>query len=195
MFEKLPFYGQVLVMVAIAALLVAAAYWFLPLPSVKSLHEEIDRLEASLEEKQQEIRRGQTIEARLPELEREIENLERKLGDLAQILPTSPETGDLLQAIKSQTDQSNLDLKSFGPQAMRPVEFYLEFPIDMQIVGRYHDLGMFLDRISKYARVINVDDLQISTVTGVPDRTIKASFTATTFVYDERDMAAQGEQQ
>lgn len=192
MFEKLPFYGQVLVMVALGLLIVALVYWILPLPSVKTLHADRDRLQASLEEKNQEIRRGQTIEARLPELEREIENLERKLGDLAQILPTSPETGDLLQAIKSQTDQSNLDLKSFGPQAMRPVEFYLEFPIDMQIVGRYHDLGLFLDRISKYARVINVDNLAISSVSGVPEKSIKATFTATTFVYDERDQAAEG---
>lgn len=194
MFEKLPFYGQVLVMAALGLLIVALVYWILPLPSVKTLHAERDRLQASLEEKNQEIRRGQTIEARLPELEREIENLERKLGDLAQILPTSPETGDLLQAIKSQTDQSNLDLKSFGPQAMRPVEFYLEFPIDMQIVGRYHDLGLFLDRISKYARVINVDNLAISSVSGVADKSIKATFTATTFVYDERDQTAQGAQ-
>jgi type IV pilus assembly protein PilO len=191
MFEKLPFYGQVLVMVALGLLIVALVYWILPLPSVKTLHAERDRLQASLEEKNQEIRRGQTIEARLPELEREIENLERKLGDLAQILPTSPETGDLLQAIKSQTDQSNLDLKSFGPQPMRPVEFYLEFPIDMQIVGRYHDLGLFLDRISKYARVINVDNLAISSVGGVPEKSIQATFTATTFVYDERDEGAE----
>lgn len=193
MLEKLPFYGQVLVMIGVAIVVVALVYWFLPLPSVKSLHEEIDRLESSLEEKRQEIRRGEVIEARLPELEREIESLERKLADLAQILPTSPETGDLLQAIKSQTDQSNLDLKSFGPQAMRPVEFYMEFPIDMQIVGRYHDLGMFLDRVSKYARVINVDNLAITSVTGVPDKSIQATFTATTFVYDEREQAGGAE--
>lgn len=192
MLEKLPFYGQVLVMVAIALLIVALVYWFLPLPSVKTLHAEIDELQTSLEAKEQEIRRGQTIEARLPELEREIENLERKLTDLAQILPTSPETGDLLQAIKSQTDQSNLDLKSFGPQAMTPVEFYMEFPIEMQIVGRYHDLGLFLDRVSKYARVINVDNLAISSLSGNAEKTINATFTATTFVYDERDQAAQG---
>ena len=64
MLEKLPFYGQVLVMVAIALLIVALVYWFLPLPSVKTLHAEIDELQTSLEAKEQEIRRGQTIEAR-----------------------------------------------------------------------------------------------------------------------------------
>ena len=191
MLEKLPFYSQVLVMVAIAVLIVALVYWFLPLPSVKTLRAEIEDLQTSLEAKEQEIRRGQTIEARLPELEREIESLERKLADLAQILPTSPETGDLLQAIKSQTDQSNLDLKSFGPKQMRPVEFYMEFPIEMQIVGRYHDLGLFLDRVSKYARVINVDNLAVSAAGGVPEKTINATFTATTFVYDERDEAVE----
>ena len=54
-------------------------------------------------------------------------------------------------------------------------------------IGRYHDLGIFLDRVSKYSRIINVDSLRISAVQNEPNKTIRATFTATTFVYDDAD--------
>lgn len=184
MFQRLPFYGQVLAMVLVALGVVGVAYFVWP--GIQDDRAEIAKLESSLRQKQDQIREGRAIEARLPELEREIEGLERKLDDVAQILPTGPETGELLRWIKNLGDQSNLDLKSFAPGSMKPVEFYREFPIDMQIVGRYHDLGMFLDRISKYSRIINVDNLAMAALKSVPDKSISATFTATTFVYDDR---------
>jgi Tfp pilus assembly protein PilO len=52
-------------------------------------------------------------------------------------------------------------------------------------VGDYHDLGVFFDRVSKYSRIINVNNVRI---TGRPNgsSSIASSFTATTFVYDDK---------
>jgi len=188
MFDRIPFYGQVLVFLAMAAGIVLVAYTVYP--DLGQMQAEIRTLEDEYQEKDRKIREGQAIEQRLPEFEREIETLERKLGDIQQILPTDQETGDLLAWIKNVGDQSNLDLKSFAPGSLRPVEFYKEFPIEMQVVTRYHDLGIFLDRVSKYSRIINVDNLRIGT-SRERDKSITASFTATTFVYDE-NAAKQG---
>lgn len=190
MLEKLPFYGQVLVFSALALGIVVIAYFVFP--NLKTMQAEIDTMQGDLAEKQREISDGQAIEARLPEFESEIKSLKQKLGDVQQILPTGRETGDLLRWIKNLGDQSNLDLKSFSPGGLRPVEFYKEFPIEMNVTGTYHDLGLFLDRVSKYQRIINVDNLRITKLTQ-PDRgkTIQASFTATTFVYDEESATAE----
>lgn len=181
--RKLPFYAQVLMMVVLAAGLVGVAYEFVP--NLKEMGEQIQKIRAEYTESERKIREGQAIEQKLPEFEREINNLQRKLGDIQQILPTGPETGDLLRWIKNMTDQSNLGLKSFGPGNLQPVDFYKVFPIEMDVVGRYHDLGIFLDRVSKYSRIINVDNLRLSALKGGGDKTISASFTATTFVYEE----------
>ena len=188
MFDKIPFYGQVLLFLAMAAGIVLVAYSVYP--DLGQMQTEIRTLEDDYQTKDRKIREGQAIEQRLPEFEREIESLQRKLGDIQQILPTDQETGDLLAWIKNVGDQSNLDLKSFAPGALRPVDFYKEFPIEMQVVTRYHDLGLFLDRVSKYSRIINVDNLRIGT-SRERDKTITASFTATTFVYDA-NAAKQG---
>ena len=189
MFDRIPFYGQVLVFLAMAAGIVLVAYTVYP--DLGQMQAEIRTLEDEYQEKDRKIREGQAIEQRLPEFEREIETLERKLGDIQQILPTDQETGDLLAWIKNVGDQSNLDLKSFAPGSLRPVEFYKEFPIEMQVVTRYHDLGIFLDRVSKYSRIINVDNLRMASNTGGGEKTIRAGFTATTFVYDESSEKTQ----
>jgi len=182
MFDKMPFWMQIAVMLALAVVIVGAVWYFV----LADMGKEIEQVRADVEKLQQENREGQAIEMKLPEFEQEVANLQRKLGDVQQILPTGTETGDLLRWIKNMTDQSNLDLKTFAPGALVPKEFYKDFPIEMDVVGRYHDLGIFLDRVSKYSRIINVDNLRMSTNTGGGDKTIRASFTATTFVYDEQ---------
>lgn len=184
MFEKIPYYGQVLIFVALAAGVVGMAYYIWP--SLSEMNAKIDRYEEDFVEKDRKILEGRAIEARLPEFEQEIAVLKQRLGDVQQILPTDQETGDLLAWIKNLGDQSNLDLKSFSPAGLRPVDWYKEFPIEMDVVGRYHDLGIFLDRVSKYSRIINVDALKINAIHNEPNKTIRATFTATTFVYDDR---------
>jgi type IV pilus assembly protein PilO len=154
-------------------------------PDLGDMRDKIDRYEQDFAEKDRKILEGRAIEARLPEFEQEIAALQQRLGDVQQILPTNQETGDLLAWMKNLGDQSNLDLKSFSPAGLRPVEFYKEFPIEMDVIGRYHDLGIFLDRVSKYSRIINVDALRINAVRNEPNKTIRATFTATTFVYDD----------
>jgi len=189
MLDRLPFYGQVLVFAGLALVIVAGAYYFWP--NLGEQTRQIASYEEDWTEKQKEILKGLAIEQRLPEFEREIASLQLKLADVQQILPTDRETGDLLRWIKNLGDQSNLDLKSFSPGGLKPAEFYQEFPIEMQVVGRYHDLGIFLDRVSKYSRIINVDNLRIGSARE-PGKTIQASLTATTFVYTEERDGVEG---
>jgi type IV pilus assembly protein PilO len=181
--QKIPFWGQVLLMLLVSALIVGVAYWFMP--GLKAMGEEIQAIRSEYAKLEVQVREGQATEAKLPEFEREVASLQRKLNDILQILPSGPETGDLLRWIKVMTDQANLDLKTFAPGELRPVDFYKAFPIDMEVVGRYHDLGVFLDRVSKYSRIVNVDNLRMNTNPGGGDKTIRSTFTATTFVCEE----------
>jgi Tfp pilus assembly protein PilO len=61
---------------------------------------------------------------------------------------------------------------------------YAEWPIGLQIDGTYNDLGSFLERVSKFPRIINVTGIHIRTkaATGLSSATISADCTATTFV-------------
>jgi type IV pilus assembly protein PilO len=179
-------------MLALAVGCVGIAYYLWP--NLKQKGEEIATIKTELEDMNAKILEGQAIERQLAQFEQEVANLQRKLGDIQQILPTDTETGDLLRWIKNMSDQSNLELKTFAPGSLKPVDFYKEFPIEMDVVGRYHDLGIFLDRVSKYSRIINVDNLRMGSNQGGGDKTIRASFTATTFVYDDKAAAGEAQQ-
>src|SRR5260221_516552 len=187
-FKKLPFLGQFAVVAVMAIVLVVVAWT--TYPNFTQMAKNNAGLRSRLEGLQTEIRKGQAIEAKLPEFEKEIENLQLKLNDLLAILPTEPETGELLKWVKNLTDQSNLELKTFNPGVLKPVEFYKEFPIVMDVEGDYHDLGVFFDRISKYSRIINVSGVGISAST-TGKGSIRSTFTATTFVYDDQGGQAQ----
>ena len=179
--RNVPFWGQLLIVLAVCVAVMFFGYKFW-------LSEDFNRigeLQKQLEDKNAQIQRENDIVAKLPQLEAEIARLRQTLADLKEILPTEPESGELLKWIKNLADQSNLVLKDFSPEALRPIEFYKEYPIHMNITGAYHDMGLFLDRVSKYSRIINVSSVNIMTNPGGGATTIRSDFVATTFIYDE----------
>ena len=180
--RNIPFWGQLLIVLVVAAAVMFVGYRFW----LADDYRKIGDLTKQLADKNQQIQRENDIVAKLPQLEAEIARLRKTLAELKEILPTEPESGELLKWIKNLADQSNLDLKDFSPEALRPVEFYKEYPIRMSIVGAYHDMGLFLDRISKYSRIINVSNVSISGNPGGGEKTIRSDFVATTFIYDEQ---------
>jgi len=182
MMKNMPFWGQLLIVAGLGAAVLFLGFRFL----LAEDYRRITELKLGLADKNQKIRQQQDIVSKLPQLEAEIVRLRQKLSDLKEILPSEMETGELLKWIKNLGDQSNLELKDFTPEALRAIEFYKEYPIHMSIVGAYHDLGLFLDRISKYSRIINISNVSISNNPGGGEKTIRSEFTATTFIYNEQ---------
>jgi len=189
-FKNLPWWGFMVIGALVGGLVIWSGYKMSPV-ELSAKIEKVDGLEEDLERKQAEIRKAKQAVAKLDELEREISDLEMKLADLRQILPTAPEMGDMLKWIKSLADQTNLDLIVFNPQGTQAKEFLVEHPVDMEVFGNYHQLGMFFDRVSKYARVINVENVRVgqNRTKGVR-ASINAKFVAKTYVYGADEEAA-----
>ena len=65
-------------------------------------------------------------------------------------------------------------------------DFYSEWPITINVNGSYHNLALFFDRISRFSRILNIDNLQVSALKrGDGSHTISAKFQAKTFIYKE----------
>jgi Tfp pilus assembly protein PilO len=61
----------------------------------------------------------------------------------------------------------------------------------LQLEGTYHDLGAFLERVSKFPRIINVNGIIIrARENAAAGPTITAECTATTFVLIDQQAAA-----
>lgn len=72
------------------------------------------------------------------------------------------------------------------PAAGQAQEFYQEWPINVEVDGNYHNLGLFFDRVSRLSRLVNVGEVKIKTPQKqTASNTISVSCVATTYVYVE----------
>jgi type IV pilus assembly protein PilO len=176
---KLPWYGQIGVFVAIALFGAGAFYYFYEMPQ----QVEIDAKTKELSEIRGRISKGQAMARQLPEFRKQIGTLEARLDALKPILPDERDVGDLLRRVQTLATQSNLQVRGFRPQAITTKEMHAEWPIALQLEGNYHNLGLFLDRVSKFPRIINIGNMQLTAKPeGTPAQTMLINATATTFV-------------
>jgi type IV pilus assembly protein PilO len=181
--SKLPWYGQVGVFVAIG-LGAAAAFWNY---YARPAQVEIESRQATLTQVRSEINRGLTTARRLPEFRQEVASLELQLDRLRAVLPEERDVADLLNRINAMATESNLRVLGFIPAATTKKAMHTEWPIGLRLEGSYHDLGMFLERISKFPRIINVGNMRVKAREGQTARsTVTIDVTATTFVLAEQ---------
>ena len=176
---KMPWYAQIGVFVVISAGLIGAFYYFVE--SKKQV--ELAAKATELSEIRGRVSRGREMARQLPEFKKEIATLEARLASLKPILPDERDVGDLLRRVQTLATQSNLQVRGFKPQAITTKEMHAEWPIALQLEGNYHNLGLFLDRVSKFPRIINIGGMNIAAKeesTSQSSMTINA--TATTFV-------------
>ena len=180
--QKLPWYGQLGAFIGIA---LAGAFVFWQYYA-KPAQLAIDQRRAELAQLRTEADRALATARRLPEFRREVAALESQLDRLRAVLPEEKDVADLLRRIQAMATQSNLTIRGFTPQAVATKQMYAEWPIGLQVEGTYHNLGTFLERISKFPRIINVTAFNIKAKDGqTPNDTITAECTATTFVMTE----------
>ena len=182
------------VAVIIGLLLGVALFVIMHLYVFKDMHTQIERLEASIDELEREIEKGRAAKADLPRLEEDIRNYEIELDRLRRILPTRRETESLIKRTKQLTEQGRFDLTRFTPGAYEDRGFYYAWPIQVGLNGTYHELGLLFDRLSRFPRIINVDNLTISPINQAGTNfTISSAFTLQTFIYKEDGETAEAE--
>ncbi len=186
--EGKPWYYGAGVALVIAAALVTLGYY----AKFQEMNRDIQRQAASLAQLQDKIREGEAAERQLPQFMEEVERLELELDKLLRILPSRRKTEDLLRRIRSLTEQGDFILIRFSPRSLaQSDEFYVEWEIQIELEGTYHNLALFFDRISRFSRIINVDNLKITPFSaqrgGSSHHTIKANFMAKTFLSNDTE--------
>jgi type IV pilus assembly protein PilO len=109
------------------------------------------------------------------------------------VLPEQKDVADILRRVQGLATESSLAIQRFTPQEPKQETMYAALPFKIRAEGTYHSLGSFLDRISKFPRIINVSEISIKP-RQVQDATasIEAECVATTFVLQESKAPAAG---
>ena len=121
--------------------------------------------------------------------------LKAQLSSLKSILPQEKETDQILRQAQRAAETSSLRIIRVGPRPTIDHDVYTEWPIDMEVIGTYHNIGSFLDKIRLLPRIVNISNLRIISKAseGVASFTasVGATYTATTFVYKEEVVEAE----
>jgi len=180
---RLPWYAQIGAFVVLG-LAGVGAFWY---GYARSADESLVSRRAQLESLRGEITRGLATARRLPEFRRQVAIEQAQLDRLRVVLPEERDVADLLRRVQAMATQSNLTILGFAPQAITTRDLHAEWPIGLQLEGTYHDLGAFLERVSKFPRIINVTKIAILAKenNATSAVTITAECTATTFVLSD----------
>jgi type IV pilus assembly protein PilO len=118
-------------------------------------------LRAQQESVSADLEKARRTVSNLPQLEREQKELERKWRQAETLLPTTKEMPELLTEMTQAGEQAGVEFKLFKPEAARPQEFYNENPVQVQVKGGFHQVGVFLSRLANLSRIVNVTELHL----------------------------------
>ena len=180
--ENKPWYVAAIAGVVFGGIVAGLLYWQV---STKQ-QEQIRAQDSKIQELERKITEGRAAEQKLPQFREEVRRLELELDKLLRILPARRNTPELLRRIRALAEQGDFDLARFTPGNFTDRDFYSEWPIGIQLSGSYHNLALFFDRIGRFSRIINIENLTVSsTPNSAKGHSISASFTAKTFIYRE----------
>jgi type IV pilus assembly protein PilO len=185
--SKQPWHVQLVAFVLLAGAAVGLFYYLYDMPKQAELATRSGELQAIRDRNN----KGAETARQLPAFRSQIAELEARLEALKPILPEEKDVGDLLRRIQTLATQSNLTIRGFRPQPIAAREIHAEWPIGLELEGNYHNLGIFLDRVSRFPRIINVGNMVITPKDDpTANASIQVSCTATTFVLVEQPPAA-----
>lgn len=169
--------------IALVFVAVVGVYWFTlyggQRQSLRQVRAELTQLESKINE-------SRAVASNLESFKAKREELKRELTEALRRLPNSKEFPVLLTDITSLGKKSGLEFRAFNPGQETPHGFYAEVPVEIELQGRYHDLGVFFDRISRLDRIVNVSKLSFELADHKSDvPRLKVSGTATTYRFIE----------
>jgi len=182
------YYGLVVALLAGGVL-----FWLAHQMKFEGMNTEIRSQESRLTDLQAQLTKGRIAKQKLPQFREEVRRLEGELDKLLRVLPARRNTPELLRRIRALTEQGDFTIRRIQPGGFIDRDFFSEWPITISLDGGYHNLALFFDRISRFSRIINIDNLSVTAArSNAGSHAISAKFQAKTFIYKEPPAAEEG---
>jgi len=120
----------------------------------------------------------------------QLREIDTQFGALLRQLPNKSQMDALLVDINQAGLGRGLQFELFKPAANESVsDFYAELPIQVKVLGTYHDMGAFASDVGQLSRIVTLNNVAIN---ASKDGNLMLDATARTFRYlDEDEIAAQ----
>ena len=102
--------------------------------------------------------------AQVLDYKRQIDTMKHSFGEMLSKLPDRIDISEILQDISFTGLSIGLKLKQFKPLPEYKSEFYVALPIDITVVGTFHQLAEFASRVGHLNRIVGLDDFKLKPI-------------------------------
>lgn len=149
---------KIIAILIVSTLVAIGGGYYITVPQLDEL-EALEKEEANLKSAF-EVKQKKAIN--LPDYRAQLDQIEASLGEMLKQMPTKAEVASLLVDISQTGLASGLEFKLFQPNPEVRKEFYSELPINIQVVGKYEELGLFVSGLASLPRIVTVHDVNMA---------------------------------
>lgn len=153
-----PVAAQLGLLALVFALVVVAGYFY-------AWSGQIDDLEAKRATEEQlksEFLEKKKKAVNLDAYRTQLLEIQQSFGALLKQLPNKSEMETLLTEVNQAGVGRGLQFELFKPGVETKTSEFAELPIDIRIVGSYHDLAAFVSDVAKLSRIVTLGNIQLS---------------------------------
>jgi type IV pilus assembly protein PilO len=173
--------GVKALLLGVAAVLIVIGGYLYMIKDKRETLEQRERVEISLK---QEFREKHEKAANLAAYEQQLKEMQEMLEVMLRQLPSRTEMPDLLIDISQTALGTGIDNELFEPRSEVLRDFYAEQPINVRMVGTYHEFGNFVSSVASLSRVVilTMRDISLQPVDGSESR-LRLEGVITTYRY------------
>lgn len=123
--------------------------------------------------------------ANLEAYKEQMKEMEVSFGALLRQLPSDTEVPGLLEDITRTGLGSGLEFEEIRLLPEAAQQFYIELPIQITVVGAYHDLATFVSGVASLPRIVTLHDFDIKPMDATSPSKLRMSILAKTYRYNE----------
>lgn len=156
--SKLTKAQKIIICVATAVVFIGGFVYFSYMPK----HEKINTLEQKHADLSKQLRELKKKAGKLSKLKKTMREVQARYDLAKQALPEGEEIPSLLTNISHAGQDAGLEFLLFKPGREKEVGFYAEIPISLEMEGRYHELALFFDKLTRLSRIVTIKEFEIS---------------------------------
>jgi type IV pilus assembly protein PilO len=125
--------------------------WYL---YIRDQQDELERVRQKEVALKKEFADKQAKAVNLEPYRKQLEDMKEMLQTMLRQLPSKTEMPDLLNDISDAAQGAGIETQLFqpGPEVMK--DFYAEKPIQLKMLGTYHQFGTFISNVASLPRVV-----------------------------------------
>lgn len=124
--------------------------------------------------------------ANLDSYKDQMQEMEVSFGALLKQLPSDTEVPGLLEDITRTGLGSGLEFEEIKLLPEAAQQFYIELPIQITVVGSYHDLATFVSGVASLPRIVTLHDFNLVPASVDTSSKLRMSILAKTYRYNDK---------